>query len=240
MQKSHYSRSRPPKRSDLMKNMRITKARRLFASLKKGQRVLDMGCGNGAVLKDFTKDYDIHGVDISPLFVKQANKVGLKAKVHDLEKKPLPYQDKYFDVVFTSETMEHVVDTDWFLSEINRVLKKRGVLILTMPNIRTLVSLLMMLLLDRPPQFSARYGSPHYRDFTYKTLRTALNNHYFEIQKAVGSDFYIPYFLNFGAGLAEFFPSWAKQIIVLARKTKDSIYQPEKVFKFDLKDSDQD
>ena len=233
IQKAHYSQDLSDQISH-RKNMRISKSQRLFATFKKGQRVLDIGCGDGAILREFTKDFEIHGIDISPLFVKQAKKAGLKAKVHDLEKKALPYPDKYFGIVYSGETIEHIVDTDWYLSEINRVLKKGGVLLLTVPNIRTVASILMMLLLDRPPQFSARYGSPHYRDFTFKTLKTALIDHHFKIMKAIGSDFYIPYFLNFGASIAEFFPSWSKQMIVLAKKVDDSVYQPQKTLKFDL------
>jgi ubiquinone/menaquinone biosynthesis C-methylase UbiE len=217
-----------------LKEMRIIKSQKIFSKLKKGKKVLDVGCADGEILKPFTADFDIHGVDISPFFVSKARSSGIKARVWDLEKKPLPYKDKEFDIVYTGETIEHVVDTDWFLSEINRVLKKNGLLIITSPNIRSLTSILMMLLLDLPPQFSARYGSPHYRDFTLKTLKQALGFHHFKVESAIGSDFYLPLVHDFGAWLAEHLPSWSKTMIISAKKTKDSNYDSAETLKFNL------
>ena len=45
----------------------------------------------------------------------------------------LPFQDRYFDVVFSNHVLEHVEDTSMVLQEIRRVLKKDGILILGVP-----------------------------------------------------------------------------------------------------------
>ena len=44
-----------------------------------------------------------------------------------------PISDGEFDAVLTSEVLEHVFNPDEFLSEINRVLRDGGVLLLTVP-----------------------------------------------------------------------------------------------------------
>jgi SAM-dependent methyltransferase len=45
----------------------------------------------------------------------------------------LSYRDAMFDLVITSETLEHVPDVDLALSEIHRVLKKNGAHVFTVP-----------------------------------------------------------------------------------------------------------
>jgi len=124
---------------------RIEKIRRYFAELPAGKKVLDVGCANGAILKPFRDRHELHGVDISDFLVKLAEANGFRAKVHDLIQGPLPYADGTFDAVFSGETIEHQLDTDWLMFEFNRVLKPGGQLVLTFPNIRTPVGIAMML-----------------------------------------------------------------------------------------------
>lgn len=60
---------------------------------------------------------------------------GLKygiVKIHDF---PLPFENKSFDFICSYETIEHIYDYKVFFSELIRVLKKDGILILTCPNI---------------------------------------------------------------------------------------------------------
>jgi hypothetical protein len=66
-----------------------------------------------------------------------------------------------------------------------------GHFLLTFPNVRTPVSLAMMLV-DLPPMYSARYRAGHVRDFTAKTMRIALSNCGFRVEKMIGADFYLP------------------------------------------------
>jgi len=203
---------------------RIDKVRKIFASFPPGLKVLDIGCANGGILRPLLNRHEIHGVDQSPALIKLANEYGVKALLHDIESGPLPYADKSFDAIFCGETIEHQVDTDWLMSELNRVLKPAGWLVLTFPNIRTLLSLGMMLFFDLPPMYSARYRAPHYRDFTLRTIKIVLRMHGFHFEKAVGSAFYLPKITEFGAGLATLFPSWAHTTVVVAKKEKDSVY----------------
>jgi len=206
---------------------RIDKVRELFAGFPGRLKVLDIGCANGGILLPLINQHELHGVDLSPALVKMAVASGIKAVEHDLESDPLPYPDKTFDAIFCGETIEHQVDTDWLMSELNRVLKPGGRLVLTFPNIRTVLSLGMMMCFDLPPMYAGRYRAPHYRDFTLRTIKMVLNTHGFRFSKAKGSAFYLPKIGEFGSGLASVFPSWAHTVVVLAIKEKDSVYDPK-------------
>lgn len=206
------------------KEARVLKVRRWLDELPPHQKILDVGCADGSLLKPFVAKHDVHAVDICAPLVERAKANGLKAQVVDTEKNPLPFIDGEFDVVFSGETIEHHVDTDWFLAEINRVLKMNGTLVLSFPNVRTLISILMMTFLDYPPMMSARYRAGHYRDFTLKTMRLAMANHHFEIQKVTGSDFWFPKIGAFGSPMASLFPSWSTVVIMKAVKRANSQY----------------
>jgi len=54
--------------------------------------------------------------------------------------KPLPYPDASFDVVYTTEVMEHVEGHRNFITEAGRVLKPGGYLVLTTPNLHRILS----------------------------------------------------------------------------------------------------
>lgn len=203
---------------------RLSKVRKIFADLNK-IKILDVGCGDGTILAPFATKHDLYGVDIAESAVTAAKARGIKAFQHDLEA-PLPFEPHAFDAVFCGETIEHYPDTDWLLSEINRVLKPGGLLALTYPNIRTLLGVLMLVFFDAPPMYAARYRAPHYRDFTLKTVKIALKNNQFEFVRAQGCAFYVPRIGECAGGLASFIPSWSSCVLVQARKIGTASYDP--------------
>lgn len=205
---------------------RVRKIRKLLGEMSP-RRVLDVGCGDGAILAPLLQRHELFGVDISEEGVRHANAAGIKAKQHDLED-PLPFDDASFDTVFCGETIEHQIDTDWLLSEMNRVLKPGGQLILTYPNIRTPLGIFMLVFMDMPPMYSARYRSPHFRDFTLLTIKIALRNNGFQLSKAWGCYFILPVFGACGSALASILPWFSSAVLVLAQKTATTEYHPEK------------
>jgi SAM-dependent methyltransferase len=208
---------------------RVQKVRRIFSEMAAGKIILDVGCANGDILGPLTKVHEVHGVDIAPGLVERAKQNGLHALHHNLEDEPLPYPPGKFDAIFCGETIEHQVDTDWLMFEINRVLKPGGTLVLTFPNIRTLLGIGMMLFFDLPPMYAARYRSAHFRDFTLRTIKIVLKAHGFRFNRALGSAFYLPKIEEFGSALATYLPSWAYTVVVVATKEKDSAYSSESV-----------
>ena len=107
----------------------------LIREAKGGERALDLGCGEGdftAVLADLGATAT--GVEIASAAIDRA-----RAKHRDLDFRlapidgPLPFDDGSFDVVWASEVIEHVADTEGWLSEVRRVLRPRGRLLVTTP-----------------------------------------------------------------------------------------------------------
>ena len=214
---------------DEVAGSRIKKVRKMVSGITARKKILDVGCANGAILKPLQQQHELHGVDISEVLVAQACANGFAAKVHDLMQGPLPYADGTFDVVFSGETIEHQLDTDWLLLEFNRVLKPGGRLILTFPNIRTPAGLAMMLFFDMPPMYASRYRAGHFRDFTLRSIKLALANHGFQHEKSVGSAFFWPKIGEFWSGLASILPSWSHTVITCCTKIENSKYTPKEL-----------
>ncbi len=106
------------------------------AHVRSGDRVLDLGCGQGdltAVLAD--AGARPLGVDVADAAVARARRrhPQLSFERAPLDG-PLPIADGAFDVVWASEVIEHVADTARWLSEVRRVLVPGGRLLVTTPN----------------------------------------------------------------------------------------------------------
>ena len=94
----------------------------------------------------------------------------------DLESEKLPFDDNYFDVVFTKSVIEHVFNTDHFIKEAKRVLKVNGTLIVLTPDWES-----------QSKSFFDDYT--HIKPFTKKGLKAAISQNGFK-------DVYCDYFLQ--------------------------------------------
>ena len=95
--------------------------------------------GNGSIFwKKIFPKLEFAIADFSKNFLKKSKKnLTHRNIVHNdyfIESFPLPFDDNHFDLVLTYETIEHISNYKLFLSEITRVTKKNGVIILTCPN----------------------------------------------------------------------------------------------------------
>lgn len=96
--------------------------------LKAGDRILDVGCGKGFLLFDFTKvvpGIEVHGIDVSDYAIANA-KDEIKDRLRVGNATALPYPAKHFDLVYSLNTLHnlHNYDLDRALREIGRVGKK--------------------------------------------------------------------------------------------------------------------
>ena len=114
----------------------LRKKNSIFEIFIKGKKVLDIGCGEGNLLK---KDRDnIYGVDINKTIVEKLQKEGLKVKFGDVS--DLPFEDNFFDVINCSNVIEHLFSAEAYkmFLEMERVLKKNGIIILVTPMPKTI------------------------------------------------------------------------------------------------------
>lgn len=96
-------------------------------------RMLDVGCGDGSVLKLANElEWDTEGVDFDPAAVANATRNGLSVRLGAL--KDQRYPENAFDLVLMSHVIEHVPEPLATLSEIRRVLRHGGMLVITTPN----------------------------------------------------------------------------------------------------------
>ncbi len=104
--------------------------------IKPNITILDVGCGNGWVAKEFVKKgCNVISVDISfentSRIINQIpdeNHIALMADSYNL-----PIKENSVDYIIASEIMEHVIDPKLFIKSLFNVLKKDGKLIITTP-----------------------------------------------------------------------------------------------------------
>jgi ubiquinone/menaquinone biosynthesis C-methylase UbiE len=110
---------------------RWEKVARLMAErygLKSGDKILDIGCGKGFLLYDFTKvvpGIDVYGIDLSSYAIENS-KEEVRDRLQVGNAMSLPWPDKTFDFVYSINTLHnlHNYDLDKALREMERVGKK--------------------------------------------------------------------------------------------------------------------
>lgn len=102
----------------------------------RGRRILEIGCGEGSLLKMLADGNEVRGADISRSGAEKARAKGIPCHCLDASNEPLPYPDGYFDAVVTLETIEHVENPHRMIWEIKRVLKDGGELLISIPGER--------------------------------------------------------------------------------------------------------
>jgi len=91
-------------------------------------KILDIGCGKGYLLYDFSKllpNSEIYGIDISEYAI-QSSKEEIKSRLQIGNATKLPWPDDYFDLVYSLNTFHnlHNYDLDLSLREMQRVSKQ--------------------------------------------------------------------------------------------------------------------
>ena len=137
-----------------------------LADFSKQFTILDLGCADGPFLP--TLNYyskKIVGIDLDKDSLILANKLindhNFKLKKVGLLNSDglyLPFKDRTFDLIFCLEVLEHVENSLQAINEISRILKKKGVLICSLP-IEIGISLLIRTILGK----TLKFKRPHYK-----------------------------------------------------------------------------
>jgi len=107
---------------------KVAKAMADHYGIKAGDKILDVGCGKGFLLYDFTlvvPGVEVYGIDLSAYAIEHA-KEEIKDRLRVGNATSLPWPDKHFDFVYSLTTLHnlHCYDLDPALREIERVGKK--------------------------------------------------------------------------------------------------------------------
>ena len=101
--------------------------RDLLEALPDGARILDLGCGEGSHLSRLATGGRVVGIDLSMELLAQAASI---APVVAGSGERLPFSDQAFDLVYVSHVLHHSADHRGVLSEVHRVLRPGGPLVL--------------------------------------------------------------------------------------------------------------
>ena len=136
--------------------------------------VLDLGCGNGFVVRKMTRmGYEVYGCDIIPSLIRYHQEHTPEASFAlCVPGEELPYEADRFDCIVCSEVIEHVYDVKGFLQELARCLKTNGVLLLTTPYHGILKLLLVTLSRNFERHFNP--AGDHIRFFSPRSLADSL------------------------------------------------------------------
>jgi len=192
-------------------------ARRQIELIGTNNYVLDIGCNDGSLMKEYADKNKVIGLELSKESALKARKNGFDVKIGSVY--DIPFKGKSFDVVHMSEIIEHVLDTDKALSEVHRVLKENGRLIITTPNCASFRD--RILVLTGHLQGYMQH-TEHVRFFNKERLVRHLKKNKFKVEKVCGSGFSIPYFP--GKAITFFFldsiipATLLQRLIVVARK----------------------
>jgi len=142
--------------------------------LKPGMRLLDCGCGQGALTTSLAEalgpgkvtgiDREISQVDAARAWAAERKATNIQFKIGDIYE--IPFPDASFDAVFAFTVLEHLKDPQRAMREMRRVLKVGGVAGVcdpdyegmffepATPRMKELIRLLL--------QFSEEHASPYY------------------------------------------------------------------------------
>jgi SAM-dependent methyltransferase len=181
----------------------------------KDARLLDLGCDTGEWTLKIAKKVgsnDVYGVEIVDKRIRQAKTKGIKVVKADLNGK-LPFKNAFFDIVHANQIIEHLHETDNFISEIYRVLKPKGYAIISTENLSSWHNIFSLVLGWQPfsmTNFSSKgsIGNPfslwrkpsaagrhlkaweHMRLFSYRGLKEVFQKYNFVIERLVGAGYY--------------------------------------------------
>lgn len=116
----------------------VNKIKTKLLNIKKGDRVLDVGCSYGEQALMLTKNgLNVTGIDISKKLIDKLNKNAKKDRLNckgiagNIEK--MPFKNNFFDGVIATEIFEHVKHPEYAVKECFRVLKKSGRICVSVP-----------------------------------------------------------------------------------------------------------
>jgi len=176
---------------------------RFLSDTKKTAKVLDIATWQWYLLEILNKEWflELYGADISSVNFKLDKNIYNFSQIN--ANKELPYVDNFFDVIISSETIEHVQNPIFFLEELYRILKKDGIFILTTPNVETIFSKIYFLLTWwlAGHTYNDYIWNGHITILTSQLIDRFTNKIWFKSVNKTYNSFYIPWLRLFSRNL---------------------------------------
>lgn len=154
-------------------------------NVEKNAEVLDAGAGHGALSYQLNRaGYKVIALDFNNSLFECEDIPFVEA---DLSRH-LPFENNSFDVVIAVEVWEHINGHPNFLSEVYRILKPKGKLFITTPNILSLKSRMRFLFTGffysfKPLDLNKTDGLQHVSSFTYDQIIWLAGQYHFQLEK---------------------------------------------------------
>jgi len=143
--------------------------------LDKNNDMIDIGCGSSKIIQDLP-DAVAYDLSIGRLrYLRQSNKLLVCGEV-----RALPFKDDTFDTVIFSNIIEHVPRCDSILSEINRILRTGGTLIVATPDYGKLTWRIIERIYDIM-KLRGGYKQKHITRYDLQSLNKILKNNGLQI-----------------------------------------------------------
>jgi 2-polyprenyl-3-methyl-5-hydroxy-6-metoxy-1,4-benzoquinol methylase len=138
-----------------------------FEKYRKNNKMLDVGCGEGWILESAkARGWEVYGTEFSSNAIEICRKKGIKMYTGVL--KPEDIEERDFDVIISTQAIEHINNPREEVSNIHQLLRTGGLFYITTPNFN---SYLRLLLRDK---YSIIEYPEHLSYYTRKTLNKLL------------------------------------------------------------------
>ncbi|MFH1575613.1 MAG: methyltransferase domain-containing protein [Candidatus Nealsonbacteria bacterium] len=177
-----------------------------FLDPQKNEKILDIGCGDGVWYLELKKrKTEVIGIDLSDYDLnklkERAMVLNLNHEVINADAQKMPFEEKVFDKIYSISTFEHIEDDKKVFEEANRVLKPRGLLVISVPMKEVPFLTKLAVKLPKPIKklfynklvmdakneddylnnFNQYYSQ--YRNYTIDDIKERLQNYGFEMEK---------------------------------------------------------
>jgi 2-polyprenyl-3-methyl-5-hydroxy-6-metoxy-1,4-benzoquinol methylase len=151
--------------------------------------VLDIGCGNGALANDLTRaGFSVVGCDPSGSGIEHANRAVPKGIFYQvgIYEDPAIIQETDFDVVVSTEVVEHVFSPRHLPRFAAAKLKSRGYLIISTPYHGYIKNLVLSLFGKWDVHHTVLWDGGHIKFWSRKTLTQMLEGEGFRVERFIG------------------------------------------------------